>query len=219
MEFEPIQQSDCKLKIVAFDMDGTLLRGKTACELLADGIGRSEEMQAFERLSSRKDIATARAVMTEWYKLHQMADLIHHLALAKFAPGAHEGIALLRKSGIRVILVSISWQFAVESIAKHLGADEAIGTCWRVDGSIDHFWPEDKAQWLQRKMTTQGLSRNALAAVGDSTGDIPMLSLASTGFFVGNDMPAELPHIVHRPNAPIDEISRSLLGTVASKVD
>ena len=126
--------------------------------------------------------------------------------------GAREGIALLRKVGICVILVSISWQFAVERIAEELGADGAIGTRWRIDGAIEHFWPEDKARWLDKELKARGMAREALAAIGDSSGDIPMLMLAHRGFFVGNDMPSELSHITHWPNAPIDEVSYALLS-------
>jgi phosphoserine phosphatase len=198
--------------IVAFDMDGTLLRGKSACELLADGLERAEEMRSFERLSAKKDIIAARETMAGWYRGFPTPDLVRHLAAAEIAPGAREGVALLRDAGVRVVIVSISWHFAVEWLADALGADDAMGTRWNGDGPIDHFWPEDKARWLEQELAGRGLPRRRLAAVGDSSGDVPMLSLARSGFFVGGQMPADLPHIVHWADAPIDGIARRLLA-------
>jgi len=44
------------LALVAFDLDGTLLRGSTVCECIADGLGRRAEMARFERLTAQDDI-------------------------------------------------------------------------------------------------------------------------------------------------------------------
>jgi phosphoserine phosphatase len=41
-------------RLVAFDVDGTLLRGRTICERIADGLGELGEMLEFERLTARE---------------------------------------------------------------------------------------------------------------------------------------------------------------------
>ena len=44
--------------IVAFDLDGTLLRGPTVSELIADGLGRLEQMQdAVEWFASKLNVS------------------------------------------------------------------------------------------------------------------------------------------------------------------
>jgi hypothetical protein len=49
-----------KIKLVAFDVDGTLLRGPTICDCIAAGIGKQKEMQAVERgLTSTVEMAAA----------------------------------------------------------------------------------------------------------------------------------------------------------------
>ena len=57
------------LRLAAFDLDGTLLRGQTACEAISKGIGRIERMRELERLEStdieemRSGILTSRSVI------------------------------------------------------------------------------------------------------------------------------------------------------------
>lgn len=53
--------------LVVFDLDGTVLRGPTVCELLARPLGRLREMESFETLTSEAEIARARAEMVHWY--------------------------------------------------------------------------------------------------------------------------------------------------------
>jgi len=53
--------------LVVFDLDGTLIRSLSACELLARGLGRAERMRQFEALSTPAEIAQARLEMAAWY--------------------------------------------------------------------------------------------------------------------------------------------------------
>ncbi len=39
---------------------------------------------------------------------------------------------------------------------------------------MDHFWPEDKATWLEELMLRMGFRRDEAVAVGDSWLDVPM---------------------------------------------
>ncbi|MFI5385091.1 MAG: HAD family hydrolase [Fimbriimonadales bacterium] len=198
--------------LVAFDVDGTLLRGPTICQCLARALGRAEEMEAFERLSTREDIAKARAVMLDWYRPHQRSVLLEHLrSSVTLAPGAREGIKLLRASGVKVALVSITWEFAVEWLRAELGADFAVGTKWLAGDEIGHFWPENKANWLTEMLLSCSLCVADLAAVGDSTSDLPMLQLAGRGYFVGVCAPVLPPHVEHWPHANIADIAQDFL--------
>src|SRR5215831_18545022 len=105
-------------------------------------------MRAIEQLTSAKDIESARAQMISWYRCHDRTTLLRLVRSVTFAPGAREGVAALKQEGIQVALVSITWQFAVDWLASELCADFAVGTEWREDDTIRHFWPEDKAPWL-----------------------------------------------------------------------
>lgn len=201
-----------KIKLVAFDVDGTLLRGPTICECIAAGIGKQKEMRAFELLTTRDDIAAARATMVSWYRDHDRATLLRHAQTAALAPGAREGVASLKRAGVQVALVSITWHFVVQWLAAELGADWAVGTRWRDNDEIVHFWPTDKATWLAVHATEQGLRLAEIAAVGDSAADLPMLATAGRGYFVGLD-PLDLPpHVKHWAAADIMDIVGDLLS-------
>ncbi|ARQ13191.1 HAD superfamily hydrolase domain-containing protein (plasmid) [Rhizobium etli] len=148
-------------------------------------------MDAFELLRSRDEIAAGRETMLKWYAPFDRAALIGHLSELRLAPGVKEGFARLKKAGVKLALVSITWEFAVGWLASELGADYAVGTGWQDKGTIVHFWPEDKASYLNSLISELGIDRSALAAVGDSHGDIPMLNLASRSYFVGEHLPSE----------------------------
>jgi phosphoserine phosphatase len=199
------------LRLVAFDVDGTLLRGRTICECIADGIGRGSEMAAFEQLGAEDDIRRARATMAGWYRQHAPEILLAQLDQAQTAPGLKEGFAALRRANVKIALVSITWHFAVERLAQKWGADFAVGTGLRDDGTIEHFWPVDKAMWLSRLTDDLGLSLASVAAVGDSLGDVPMLAVAGRGYFVGAAAQNLAAHVLHWPDARIDDIAHDLL--------
>nr|WP_272950005.1 HAD-IB family phosphatase [Agrobacterium tumefaciens] len=200
------------MKLAAFDVDGTILRGENICGCIARNIGRSAEMEAFEQLRSQEEIAVGRENMLEWYAPFGSSNLTAHLSELRLAPGVKQGFSRLKYAGIKIALVSITWEFAVDWLASELGADYAVGTGWRDDGSITHFWPEDKANYLHALLAELNLNPDALAAVGDSHGDIPMLNLASRSYFVGYDLPSELSHAQHWHDANIEEIVLDMLA-------
>ncbi|WP_428429558.1 HAD family hydrolase [Pararhizobium sp.] len=201
-----------RIRLAAFDVDGTLFRGENICGCIGRNIGRSTEMEAFERLRSREDMTKGREAMLEWYLPFGKAGLIKYLADLHLAPGVTQGFTRLKAAGVKIALVSITWQFAVEWLAGELGADYAVGTGWREDDTLSHFWPEDKAIYLNSLLAELKLTRESLAAVGDSYGDIPMLNGASRSYFVGEVRPQELLHAAHWPDANIADIVEDMLA-------
>ena len=57
------------MRIAAFDLDGTLLGGQTACEAIAEGIGHIGRMRELEQPESSQieEIMAAREEMAGWY--------------------------------------------------------------------------------------------------------------------------------------------------------
>ena len=104
--------------LAVFNLDGTLLRGETVCEVLAQTLGRLDRMREFETLTLEGEIAAAREEMAAWYQSVPQAELIKLLESATIAPGASEGIGLLRQHGIVAGMASITWEFAVEWFAQ-----------------------------------------------------------------------------------------------------
>ena len=203
------------MKLAAFDLDGTLVRGRTACESIAAGIGRLERMTELEamRADQTQQVIAAREEMAAWYSGFTLDELRRHLAALRTAPGVDEGFALLRDHGYRLAIVSITWEFAVEWFAARWRADYWVGTGLSTDGAITHFWPQDKAAWLERLAGELGVDRRDVAAVGDSGADIPMLRFAGTAFWVGQALPSELRGVAtHAPDADIRLVAERIVG-------
>jgi phosphoserine phosphatase len=198
--------------LVAFDLDGTLLRGPTVCELLAEPLGRLAEMRRFETLSSEAEIAAARREMARWYADHTALQLCAALEAACFAPGAREGVALLQAGGVEVVIASITWSFAVEWVAARLGVARALGTRLEAGGDVADVWPRDKPRWLEGVRSELALPPARVAAVGDSHGDGALLAAAGLRFFVGRGKPPPLPGLLHRPGGDIEGIAREVLA-------
>lgn len=207
----PPHGAPAPIHLVAFDLDGTLIRADTCCEALARPLGRLARMRAFERRTAVADIAAARAEMAGWYDGIPEDILCAPLAAVPLAPGAEAAFDLLRQHGIATAIVSITWEFAVARFARRLGADHFVGTGLAADGRIAHFWPEDKARWVAALASRLGCDLRAVAAVGDSSGDVPMLRLVGAPFFVGRQLPEGLAAAVHRPAGDIGWIAHRIV--------
>ena len=199
-----------RVRLVAFDLDGTLIRGPTICESLAEPLGRLSRMREIEQLRDLAQIRLARQEMLSWYG-EPLDALCEKLTGVAIAPGAEQAFELLRQRGIQTAIVSITWSFAVEWFARRFGADAWIGTGAQA-GEIQHFWPSDKPVWLARHANALGIELSEVAAVGDSHGDVPMLATVGHPFFVGADLPPQIPHAVHAPHADLREIAQRILA-------
>lgn len=198
------------MRLAAFDLDGTLIRGPTICESLAEHLGKLPRMREMEQLTDLTEIRAARHEMLTWYG-EPLEALCANLAHVTIAPGAAEAFESLALRGIHTAIVSITWSFAVAWFARRFGAAAWVGTDARC-GEIQHFWPSDKPLWLARHAGTLGIDLSEVAAVGDSLGDVPMLAAVGHPFFVGEKLPREIAHAVHLPNADLRDIARLMLA-------
>jgi HAD superfamily phosphoserine phosphatase-like hydrolase len=196
--------------LVVFDLDGTLLRGPTVCEVLSAPLGRIQEMKQFETLTGQADIVAARSEMARWYSDAARESLIECLSEAQWAPGAVDGVGRLREAGVHVAIASITWSFAVSWFAGRLGVEHFLATRLDESGHIDHVWPEDKPGWVEKLASQLQILNERIAAVGDSLGDVPMLQAVELPFFVGLHPPTQL-HFLHRPAADVLELAEEIL--------
>ena len=201
-----------QVRLVAFDLDGTLLRGATVCEVLAERFGKLDRMRAIEQLRDIADISAARQEMLNWYGDVPAEELCGDLQRMEIAPGAAEAFELLTSCGVPTVIISVTWSFAVEWFARRLGAEAWVGTTLTAAGSIDHFWPHDKPTWLSQYASKLGVELAEVAAVGDSHGDIPMLAKVGYPVFVGKQLPHQIGHALHKPQANLLEIAEIILA-------
>ena len=173
--------------LVVFDLDGTLIRGSTVCELLAEPLGKLSRMQQFEKLKTEDEIILARIEMASWYADIPRTRLIESLEAARLAPGTLEGIGLLQSHGLECAIASITWSFAVEWFAGRLGIRHFTGVGIGAFGELRHVWPKDKGTWVTMLAESLGIPRERVATVGDSWRDLEMFQAGSTAIFVGED--------------------------------
>lgn len=202
-----------RVRLVAFDLDGTLVRGPTVVEALCRVAGREEVGSAAEQLEMRDEegVAAAREEMAVWCRTLSERELSSAFAALELAPDAHEGVALLRERGVATAIVSITWEFAVAHVARSLEIDHFVGTRLR-DGSVEHFWPRRKGEWVDGLAARLGARRHEVAAVGDSAGDVELLTAAGIRYFVGQHVPSGIDNVRHRPEGSILEIAREIVG-------
>lgn len=199
------------VQLVAFDLDGTLIRGPTICETLAESFGRLSRMREIEQLRDLAQIRAARDEMLSWYGDGPLDALCERLADVQIAPGTEQAFTLLAQRGVLTVIVSITWGFAVAWFARRFGAAAWIGTDVQA-GEVQHFWPGDKPVWLARYAAQRGISISDVAAVGDSPGDVPMLAAVGHPIFVGAALPTEIAHAVHAPDADLRDIADLILA-------
>ena len=206
------------MKLVAFDLDGTLLWGDSVWEAIARGIGRLERVREMEEQIAPDQIAEITAAREEsagWYSTYTFAELLQHVTSMRVAPGVDEGFALLREHGFKIAVVSLTWEFAVEWFADRFGASYFAGTALSPDGEITHFWPEDKALWLTELARKLGVDMSDVAAVGDTKGDLPMLLAVGHPYWVGETLPPELDgKAIHQPDGNIRAVAESIVRAV-----
>lgn len=211
--------ADARSGLVVFDLDGTLIRGASACELLANGLGRAERMRQFEALTTSTEIAQARSEMLTWYSEVPHEQLLRSLDAARWAAGAREAVALLHAERYVCAISSITWRFAVQRFADALGIEHFQGTDVAPDGSIEHVWPQDKQGWVAALATRLGFGHEQVITVGDSRSDIHLFRAGARAFFVGPASAAGgLPQsVVVLPDADLLLLARRWLAERAER--
>ena len=200
------------IRLVVFDLDGTLTRGDTVCCVLAHRLGRYQRMLELEQtISDEPGIIRMREELVGYYRGWSDAELTACLDALVWAPGAEEAARLLSKHGVSIGIATITWTFAAEWVARRLGVEHYIGTDLGADGTLTHVFPVDKGRRVSSLMTRFGLAPDAVAVVGDSWLDRYMFDVVAHRYFVGAKPPPDL-DIQHYPDGDLAEIARAILS-------
>jgi phosphoserine phosphatase len=199
------------VRLVAFDLDGTLIRERNSLTVLGAAFDRPEWADRMEILYMRGESPEQmRCRVAPWLAI-PLAERCHPLATARLAPGVDEAFRLLHERGVTTAIVSISWDFIVEWFARRFGAAHWAAVGLGADGAVTPFWPEDKGPWLERQMAMLGVTRDEVAAVGDSPRDASLLRASGHAFYVGPELPPDLHGIHHHPDGDLGVVARAIL--------
>ncbi|MBJ7902220.1 HAD family hydrolase [Streptomyces sp. NPDC003656] len=175
--------------VVAFDLDGTLLRSTTASLVLADAMGHRPAVEELERLYGAYEIdnhefATREAVL---FTGATPAQIRGHLRSAPWIGGVRETLTALADSGRTLLLATLAWRFAAEELeyrpffAEVCGAGMELTEGGVLSGRVaQHIDEEGKLAFVARWCEAHGVGLDEIAVVGDSRSDVPLFRAAGT---------------------------------------
>ncbi|MEZ5560129.1 MAG: phosphoserine phosphatase SerB [Pseudomonadales bacterium] len=176
-------------RLVAFDMDSTLINAEVIDELAkVHGVGR-EVARITERAMRGeldfKESFRARAALLRGLPEGALRQVAESVSLND---GADRLIHALKRFGYKTAVISGGFQYVGEQLQRRLGIDYVFANrlvihdgvmTGEVDGDIVDA--ARKAELLLEIAAREGISRLQTIAIGDGANDLPMLSAAGLG--------------------------------------
>jgi len=176
-------------RLVAFDMDSTLIQAEVIDEL-AKAAGVGEEVTALTESAMRgemdfKESLRQRLALLKGLDVSVMAGIAEGLPLAD---GAERLLRTLKQLGYKTAIISGGFTYFGEYLQQKLGVDYVFANRLEIaDGKLtggvvgDIVDGEKKAECLAELALREGIRLEQVVAVGDGANDLPMLRLAGLG--------------------------------------
>lgn len=177
------------MKLVAFDLDNTLIDGDAANELAKFAGKENLALTIDEKVKKGKltseDSLLERSKLLKGLEYDKIKKIVDNLPLMK---GAEETTNELLSRGIKVYAISGSFDIVAEKIKKELKVDYAVGNELQLsDGKITGevkgptIKEGSKGEILARLAKSAGISLDECVAVGNGSNDISMFNKANMG--------------------------------------
>ena len=208
------------IRLVAFDLDGTLIPGTTVSLSLARHLGYESELRELERRFQDGEIGNAAIADFEAGRLRGLPIVEVEEIVQGIAPidGLQETVTALKARGIATLIATITWSFAPRVYCRRFGLDGHCGTEMgeaegRLTGGVIRYCDEfDKRDYVMAAAVRLGLEPEHCAAVGDSRSDLPLFGWAGTSLAL-NATPAARNAARHAIEATdLREVLAALIG-------
>jgi phosphoserine phosphatase len=169
-------------RLACFDLDGTLVRGTTVSQHLADQLGQGERMAELEQryASGRISNAVVAEEQARSYRGIPLAKVISKLSDIPCIAGVDTVLRALRDRQVESLLCTVTWSFAAEEFRRRHGFAAVSGTEAEVKdgvptGAVErHFDEWDKLAFVTSYCEANEVDLSECIAVGDSRSDIPL---------------------------------------------
>lgn len=176
-------------KLIAFDMDGTLVEGETI-EELAKAAGVYEEVKqitkdAMEGRIDFKEALTRRVRLLKGLPLSEVEKVKQRL---KIASGAEDLVGELKKAGFVTAIITGGFDVFANHVASILGIDYVYANklkakAGRLTGEFEGviLSPQDKLKALKEISRKEKVKLEECVAVGDGANDLILLEESGLG--------------------------------------
>lgn len=176
-------------RLVAFDMDSTLIQAEVIDELAKlHGVG--DQVAAITAAAMRgeldfKESLTRRVGLLRGLPAQRLQDLLH---LVQLADGAERLISTLKLLGYKTAILSGGFNFFGDYLKARLGIDYVFANDLELaNGALSGQLASDivdgkkKAELLEFIARKENISLDQVVAIGDGANDLPMLNIAGMG--------------------------------------
>ncbi|MCP4334862.1 MAG: HAD-IB family phosphatase [Gammaproteobacteria bacterium] len=183
-------------KVACFDLDGTLVRGTSTGQHLAEKIGHAKKMVEIETLYRKGIVSNAdvAALDGRYYKGYTVSDIHFFLEDAPTIGHIAETVDYLSSKGIPSLVCTLAWEFVAEFFAKRYGFVGWSGPALISDqngvftGKVkSDFHETDKPPFVSDFCSRSNIKMDEVFHVGDSRSDIPLFKVVGFSVALNGD--------------------------------